>query len=194
MDFFELVTAARTCRRFHQEEALPEGTLEWLVECARRTPCAGNAQALRFACAVSPEACAAVFPGMKWAALYKDWDGPAEGERPTGYIAILGETGKRAKLNAIDAGIAAQTVQLAAQTKDIGCCIFLSFDPRVIREALDIPEEYEPLLMLALGKQKEVRALETAAPDDANLHYWRDENAVHHVPKRPLDQLLIIKK
>ena len=49
MDFLELVTGARTCRRFREAEGMPAGTLDWLIECARVTPCGGNAQALRFA-------------------------------------------------------------------------------------------------------------------------------------------------
>lgn len=112
MDFLELVTGARTCRRFREAEGMPAGMLDWLIECARVTPCGGNAQALRFAVAESPEACAAVFPALKWAGMLTDWDGPEAGERPSGYVAILGEAGTRAKLNAIDAGIAAQTIQL----------------------------------------------------------------------------------
>ena len=60
MDFLELVTGARTCRRFREAEGMPAGMLDWLIECARVTPCGGNAQALRFAVAESPEACAAV--------------------------------------------------------------------------------------------------------------------------------------
>ncbi len=193
MDFLELVTAARTCRRFREAEGLPAGTLDWLVACARVAPCTANAQALRFAAAESAEACAALFPALKWAAALKDWGGPGEGERPTGYIVILEESGKRAKLNAFDAGIAAQTMQLAAQTKDIGCCILLSFNPDMVRRVLNIPEGLDPLLVLAFGMQKEVRRVETAQ-DPANLNYWRDEAAVHHVPKLPLESLLIIRK
>ncbi len=192
MDFLELVTKARTCRRF-REDVLPAGTLEWLVSCARVTPCGGNAQALRFAAATSPEACAAVFPALKWAGMLPDWNGPEAGERPTGYIVILGETGARGKLNAIDAGIAAQTIQLAAQTRDLGCCIFLSFDPHALRTVLNIPETLEPLLVLALGVQKEVRCVE-AMGEDGSVKYWRDAEGVHHVPKRSLDELLIIRK
>ena len=52
MDFLELVTGARTCRRFREAEGMPAGMLDWLIACARVTPCGGNAQALRFAVAV----------------------------------------------------------------------------------------------------------------------------------------------
>ncbi|MEI3477867.1 MAG: nitroreductase family protein [Bilophila sp.] len=86
--------------------------------------------------------------------MLADWDGPEAGERPSGYIVIMGETGARGRLNAIDMGIAAQTMQLAASTRGLGCCIFLSFDPRLIREALGIPAELEPLLVMAVGPGK----------------------------------------
>lgn len=35
MDFLELVTGARTCRRFREAEGMPAGMLDWLIECAR---------------------------------------------------------------------------------------------------------------------------------------------------------------
>ena len=65
--------------------------------------------------------------------------------------------------------------------------------PRKIREVLGIPENLEPLLVLALGFQKEVRRVETVGAD-GSVKYWRDAQGVHHVPKRPLEDLLIIKK
>ena len=71
--------------------------------------------------------------------------------------------------------------------------IHISFDPRKIREVLGIPENLEPLLVLALGFQKEVRRVETVGAD-GSVKYWRDAQGVHHVPKRPLEDLLIIKK
>ncbi len=191
MDFLELCAKTRACRRFREAEGMPQGSLDWLISCARLAPCAGNAQALRFALAESRAACEAVFPALKWAALYKDWDGPEEGERPSGYIVILGEREKRARLNAIDAGIAAQTIQLAAQTRDFGCCIFLSFDPAMVMKALDLPGELEPLLVLALGPQKEVRVADEA---QGSLAYWRDEKGVHHVPKLPLSTLVAARR
>lgn len=118
MDFLELVTGGPgACRRFREAEGMPAGMLDWLIACARVTPCGGNAQALRFAVAESPGSLRRRFPGVEMGGMLTDWDGPEAGERPTGYVAILGEAGTRAKLNAIDAGIAAQTHQLAAYTR-----------------------------------------------------------------------------
>ena len=38
MDFLELVTGARTCRRFREAEGMPAGMLDWLIACGRVTP------------------------------------------------------------------------------------------------------------------------------------------------------------
>lgn len=193
MDFLELVTGARTCRRFpgSRGDARRNAGLAYCV-CPRDALRWKRAGVAVCRCGI-PGSLRRRFPGVEMAGMLTDWDGPEAGERPTGYVAILGEAGTRAKLNAIDAGIAAQTIQLAAYTRDLGCCIFLSFDPRKIREVLGIPENLEPLLVLALGFQKEVRRVETVGAD-GSVKYWRDAQGVHHVPKRPLEDLLIIKK
>ena len=49
-------------------------------------------------------------------------------------------------------------------------------------------EGYKPILVISLGYPGERVELETSAD---NLRYYRDENGVHHVPKLPLEDLLI---
>jgi hypothetical protein len=65
-----------------------------------------------------------------------------------------------------------------------------ALDKDGIRQALDIPERYEILLVLALGKPKETVVIEDVGPD-GDIKYYRDEDDVHHVPKRPLDELIL---
>jgi hypothetical protein len=59
-----------------------------------------------------------------------------------------------------------------------------------LRKALEIPQRYEMLLVLALGKPKEKVVIETVG-SDGDTKYWRDSKGVHHVPKRPLDDVII---
>ena len=104
--FKELVKKARTYRRFDQSSPITAAELRDLVDIARIASSGGNSQKLRYLIVSSPEDCATLFPKLAWAGALKDWPGPAEGERPTGYIIILSESDP-----GHNAGIAAQTLQ-----------------------------------------------------------------------------------
>ena len=60
-DFRTLVAQARTCRRFEEARPLQMADLEWLVDCARLTPCARNAQQLRYSLVGPGETCRRLF-------------------------------------------------------------------------------------------------------------------------------------
>lgn len=89
-----------------------------------------------------------------------------------------------------DDGIAVQSMLLGAVEKDLGGCIIANIDRNKLREKLNIIEQYEISLVLALGYPKEEVVIETIN-DSGDIKYWRDKNQVHHVPKRTLDQLII---
>ncbi len=59
-----------------------------------------------------------------------------------------------------------------------------------LREALQIPEKYAVLLVIALGQPNEEVVLETVGKDN-QTNYWRDGKGVHHVPKRPLEDIIV---
>jgi len=58
-----------------------------------------------------------------------------------------------------------------------------------LAETLGLPDRYEILLVLALGKPGEKVVLEDIKGDDTK--YWRDAAGVHHVPKRKLDDVIV---
>ncbi len=188
MDFQQIIAEARTCRRFENSQSLGADAATWLVDCARISPCARNAQVLRYMAAHSPESCAAIFPNTRWAGVLK-WDGPVEAERPTLYIAILAPNGAT-KLVHMDVGIAAQNIQLAAHSRGWGCCMHASFNADACADIFQVPEDMHISLLLGLGVAKEVRAL-APMPEDGSFNYWRDDAAIHHVPKRALDDVLL---
>ncbi len=188
MDFSTLIQEARTCRRFNENQRLGREAIHWLIDCARVSPCARNAQVLRYIALESKVKCDAIFPHTRWAGILQ-WDGPIPSERPTAYIAILCPTDS-GKLVHMDVGIAAQTMQLAAHTKGWGCCMHASFKQAECAKLFEVPEGMEISLLLGFGIAKEKRIL-ASMPESGEFKYWRDEEQNHFVPKRSREEVLL---
>ncbi|MEW6183827.1 MAG: nitroreductase family protein [Bacillota bacterium] len=184
----DLILSNRSCRRFYQEVRVEAPTLKELVDLARLSPSARNAQPLKYILSSNPNTNELIFSCLAWAGYIKNWN-PPEGERPAAYIIMLGDK-KIASSFAYDAGIAAQSIVLGAREKDLAGCILGSVQKEKVRGLLNIPEQYEVLLAIAVGKPKEKAVLEEIGPD-GDIKYWRDAEGVHHVPKRRLEELII---
>ncbi|GAI72653.1 unnamed protein product [marine sediment metagenome] len=185
----DLVVKNRSCRRFYQEVTIERETLRELVDLARLSASTANRQPLKYILSYDPQRNALIFSCLGWAGALKDWPGPSEGERPSAYIIILGDT-EISQAFGCDHGIAAQSILLGAREKGLGGCMLGSAERDELREALGIPLRYEILLVLSLGKPKEKVVLEIVGPN-GDFNYWRDSDSVHHVPKRPLDDIII---
>jgi nitroreductase len=185
----DLIVKNRSYRRFFQEQAIEIDTLRELVDMARLSASAANLQPLKYILSCTPEKNALIFPHLAWAGYLKDWSGPCEGERPSAYIIILGDK-RLSNSFGCDYGIAAQSILLGATEKSLGGCMIASINADQLRKALDISSHYEILLVLALGKPKETVVIETIGTD-GDIKYWRSNDGIHHVPKRPLDEVII---
>ncbi|MHB0914013.1 MAG: nitroreductase family protein [Armatimonadota bacterium] len=182
----DLVRKNRSYRRFSREPVSVE-TLRELVNLARLSPSAANLQPLKYKLSADPETNARIFPTLAWAGYLADWPGPTEGERPTAYIVILCDT-EVSKSAGCDHGIAAQSILLAACERGLGGCMIGSIKRDELRSALAIPDRLEILLVLALGRPAEEVVLEEATGE---IKYYRDERGVHHVPKRPMEEIIL---
>jgi nitroreductase len=185
----DLVLRNRSYRRFYQDAAINLETLRELVDLARLSASAANVQPLKYILSGDPQRNALIFPCLSWAGYLKDWPGPAEGERPSAYIIILGDKTLKQSFGC-DHGIAAQSILLGATEKGLGGCMIGSIERQRLSEVLEIPPHYEILLVIALGKPKETVVIETVGPD-GDIKYWRDEQSRHHVPKRSLAEIII---
>jgi len=185
----DLVLQNRSYRRFDESVRVEIDTLRGLVDLARLSASARNAQPLRYVLSSDPERNAAIFECLSWARDLKDWAGPEEGERPSAYIAILGDT-RTSSTFGCDHGIAAQSIMLGATEKGLGGCMMASVDREKLRGTLRIEPVYEILLVLALGKPVEHVVIDAAEPD-ADVKYWRDSRGTHHVPKRRLEDVIV---
>jgi len=185
----DLVRDNRSCRRFHQNHKIALETLKELVNLSRISASGANLQPLKYILSCDSKMNADIFSALAWAGYLKDWPGPAEGERPTAYIVVLGDTGITQDVGC-DHGIAAQTIMLGAREKGLAGCMLGSINRKLLRDLLDVPEHLKILLVLALGKPKEEIELETLEPD-GSIRYWRDSEGVHHVPKRKLEDIIV---
>ena len=186
----DLIMANRSFRRFKQSEAIDRATLAELIDLARCSASAANVQPLKYIITNTPERNALVFPTTAWAGYLKDWNGPAEGERPSAYIIILGDT-QISKSFGCDHGIAAQSILLGAAEKGLGGCMIGSIDRDLLRCSLSIPERFDIPLIIALGTPAEKVVLEDVTSEDAGIKYYRDDSDVHHVPKRRLRDVIL---
>lgn len=184
-----LVEKSRSYRRFHENRYIDEETIIGLVDIARFCPCSRNRQPLRYIISTDPKKTAKICSCLFFALDIPDWKGPDKGERPVAYVTILTE-GECSQFTAYDIGIAAQTMMLAAAEQGFGGCIFGSIKKEELRSVLSLPGQYEIHLVLAFGYPAEQVVLEKVG-NDGNTTYWRDDQGVHHVPKRSLEDVLI---
>jgi len=186
----ELVLKNRCYRRFYQDTAINLDTLRELVNLARLSASAANLQPLNYIISCDPQKNALIFPNLGWAGYLKDWPGPGEGERPSAYIIILEDRKIDSTFTKYDCGIACQSMLLGAAESGLGGCLIHTLDRKNLQKVLTIPHRYEIHLVLALGKPKEKVQIEAVGPN-GDIKYWRDKQAVHHVPKRDLDDIII---
>ncbi len=187
----ELLVKDRSIRRFDESKAITEETLRSFVELTRYCASGRNVQPLRYRIVTSQEERAKVFPLLAWAGYLTDWDGPAVGERPAAYLVQCLDT-RYGKNCLCDDGLQLQAITLAATALGIGNCIIKSFNAPRLHKELGLPDEIEPRYVLALGYPAEKVILETTdGTEEADIRYYRAADDTHHVPKRPLDELII---
>ncbi len=185
----DLIKKNRSCRRFRQDRAVSVETLKELVNLARLSASAANRQPLKFILSTDPETNEKIFLCLAWAAYLKDWPGPAKGEQPAAYIVILGDTEITTDFWSDD-GIAGWSILLGAREKGLAGCFIGAINRDRLRQALAINPKYKIMLVIALGEPAETAVIADVGPE-GSIRYWRDENGVHHVPKRSINDIII---
>jgi nitroreductase len=188
MNISDLIKKNRTYRRFDESNRVEYKVLEQLIDLARQSASGANKQPLKFLLYHTKPDCERIFPSTAWAGYLKEWPGPDSGERPSAYIIILGDTSISESFG-VDHGIAAQSIMLGATEAGLGGCMIGSIKRDELRKELKIPDKYEILLILALGKPVEKVVIDEIRNGD--VKYWRDNERTHHVPKRNLDELIL---
>jgi nitroreductase len=192
MTIEQRVRQTRTVRRFEEEKTVTAELLKGLVDTARLSGSARNGQVLKYMLVTEKEQRDLVFPLLGWAGYLSDWKGPEFGERPAAYVLclldneLLKGSGNEAHF---DCGIATQSMLLAAAEQGVYGCRIGAF-AKNIDKVLNVAEPLSVMLVLALGYPAEAVVLEEVG-NDGKIQYWRDEQGIHHVPKRALEDVLI---
>ncbi|VAW24514.1 Uncharacterized nitroreductase family protein CT0345 [hydrothermal vent metagenome] len=184
----DLIIKNRSYRRFDQSVKIPTEKLVSWIELARFSASGRNMQPLKYIICNSSGINAKIFPCLGWAGYLSKWPGPAEGERPVSYIVITHD--KNLSQNYFcDDGIAAQSILLGAVEDGYGGCMIASVNKSKVAKILGLPEHLDILMLIALGRPSEKVVIDDAIEGD--IKYWRDEDDVHHVPKRSLEELIV---
>lgn len=186
--FEHLLLADRSVRRFKSDIEIPRELLERLVRLTRYCASGRNLQPLRYRIVDSPEEKDAIFPLLKWAGYYTEWDGPELSQRPAAYLVQCLDTNLTENC-LCDDGLNLQAITLGATALGLGACIIKAFNAPALAEALDLPEQLKPLYVLALGVPDEETKIVPMA--DGDYKYFRDEDDAQCVPKRSLEELII---
>lgn len=184
----DIIKKNRSFRRFKGEKKISNDLLLELIDFARYCPSAANRQVIRFFPVNDSSTKKIVFSSLSWAGYLNYWDGPDEKEQPSAYIIFLTQESDR-NSTYIDVGIYAQSILLGAAEMQLGGCMFGSVAEEKLKSKLKIPPDYNIPLIIALGYPDETIVLEDTRDD---IKYWRDDNEVHHVPKRLLHDLIFV--
>jgi len=148
MDFLELAQQRCTTRGF-TEKKIAAADLEYILEAARVAPTACNKQPQRIVVVQQPDnllkvmqayqtfgsSCVLIVCQDKSETQVRPWDGKCSGD--------------------LDIGIVCDHIMLAARELNVGSVLVGLFDPGIIRQEFNIPDEVEPTALLMLGYPSE---------------------------------------
>ena len=162
MELFEALRARESCRAY-STKPLEKEKIEKLLEVACMAPSAGNGQPWRFV-AVTDKATLASLSGMTRTSTINQWVEQAPciiavwEEISEKMIARYGEQYLQKHWPAVDSGLCALQLCLAATGMGIGSCILGYFPEDEAKKLLNIPEKGSLRLLITLGYPKEETA------------------------------------
>lgn len=182
-----LLLKNRSYRGYDTGYTVRADQLRRIIAVNTRISSARNRQVLRFRPVLGDEA-AAIASGIRLGGALPELHLPLPGTEPNAFIVIC-TTVPEDRWVDMDVGISAQSMLLQAVEIGLnGICIG-AFDRKQVMQALGL--EWEPLLLVAIGRGAEqIELREIGAADDRT--YYR-EDGIHIVPKVRLDDLIICR-
>ena len=181
-----LLEKNRSTRGYDSSFVVRPDQLRRIVAVNTKVASARNRQVLRFRLVMKDEA-HKLLPYISMAAGLHGMKLPLSGHEPNAFIVVCSAIEPRTSTY-IDLGISVQSMLLQATEIGLNGLCILSFDKDSIKSALAL--EFEPLMVVAVGKSAEKHKLVEISADEPHEYYRKD--GVHYVPKVRLDDLIII--
>jgi len=154
-DFLELVASRQSDRAYDKNRMVEQEKLDRILEAARLSPSACNAQPWRFIVVTNEELSVKVGKATAGLGMNKfAKDAPVHiliVEESANITSLLGSKIKDKHFPLIDIGIAAAHITLAAEAEGLGSCILGWFDEKELKHILGIPSSKRLLLDIAIG-------------------------------------------
>jgi nitroreductase len=175
----------RSYRGYDASFKVREDQLRRIIEVATLCPSARNQQVLRFRPVLGNEA-EVVLEHIRLGGALPELHLPFPGTEPNAFIVIC-STIPDSHYVSVDLGIVAQSMLLQAVEIGLGGICIGAFNHEEIKTKLNL--DYEPLLVIAIGRPAEHIELKECNEGDS-LTYYR-EGDTHYVPKIKIDDLII---
>ena len=144
MDVFEAVQERMSIRAY-QDTPVPREKLEKILEAGRLAPSAKNIEPWHFIAVTDAEKRKALSMGMFAKFL---------AQAPV-VIVACGDKKASPDWYAIDVALAVENMVLTATSEGLGTCCVGSFNEKDVKAVLKVPENFEILVMLAVGYARE---------------------------------------
>lgn len=181
-----LLSKNRSHRGYLKDYVVKREELERIVAVNTKIPSACNRQSLRFRLVTRDNGADKVLPLIKLGAALPELHLPLPGTEPEAFVVVCNSEPSN-RWAEIDLGISLQSMLLKAVEMGLnGICVG-AFNKEKLKEALAL--EYDPMMILAIGKGIEKIELKPISPDESHAYYR--EQGVHYVPKVKLDDLIV---
>ena len=181
-----LLKKNRSYRGYDKNCTVTESQLRRIAEVNTRIPSGRNQQVLRFKLVTRDSGASTVLENIKLGGALPQLHLPFPGTEPEAFIIICSKAVPDKWVH-IDTGISAQSMLLKATEMGLGGICIGAFNREAIVSAFSL--EYEPVLILAIGKPAEKIELTPIKEGESHSYYRKD--GVHYVPKVILDDILL---
>ena len=165
MDVFEAIQERKSIRAY-QDTLVPREKLEKILEAARLAPSARNIEPWHFI-AVTDKETKKILSKGRFAKFLA--------EAPV-VIVACGDKKASPDWYAVDVALAVENMILTATSEGLSTCIVGSFEEKEVKETVKVPDNFEVLLLLAVGYSREKLDLSSKL-----LHLVRSRKALSEV-------------